>query len=106
VAAAVAASREGATQRELADRLGLPTHQVEQILKRCDIAGGPLVRQLRAHLPRLDEIELSNRERDVVKLVVDQGRTRPDAAERLGISLSTVAKDLRGVAVRLGISNR
>ena len=100
-AALLAAARQGASQRELSERFGLSTRQVRAALVRDDVVGGRLVRQLRAQLPRLLALGLSERERDVVELVVIQRHTHRDAAHRLGITASTIAKELKRVAVRL-----
>jgi DNA-directed RNA polymerase specialized sigma24 family protein len=100
-AAVLAAARHGASQRQLAERFGLSTRQVRAALARNDIVGGPLVRQLRTQLPQLRALELSERESGVIELVVIQRHTHRQAAHRLGIATSTIAKDLKRVAVRL-----
>jgi len=100
-AAVLAASRERATQRQIADRLGVSTHQVREILTRHDLTGGPVTRQLRTQLARLEELELTARQRDVIELVVAQRRTHADAAQQLGISPSTIADNLKAASIRL-----
>jgi len=100
-AAVLAASREPATQRQIADRLGLSTYQVRAILKRHELTGGPLIRQLRTRLARLHELELTDRQRDVIDLVVAQPCTHAAAARQLGISPSTIADDLKAALIRL-----
>jgi DNA-binding CsgD family transcriptional regulator len=97
----LAASHERATQRELADRFGISTHRVRSIVKRYDLSGGPPVRQLRAQPTRLRELELTARQREVIDLVVAQRVSRADAAERLGVSPTTVAADLKAASIRL-----
>ena len=102
----LAASRDGATQREIADRLGLSLHFVQEALRRGGVSGGPLVRRLRAQRSRIDELELTDRQRDVIELVVAQRRTQRDAAERLGITPSTAYADLKAVETGLRLDTR
>lgn len=100
-AAVVAASVAGATQPELQDRFALSRRQVGELLKRHEIAGGPLVRYIRAHKSELDEGELTARQRAVIELLVTQRLGHRQAAERLGISSSTLYADVRQIAQRL-----
>jgi DNA-directed RNA polymerase specialized sigma24 family protein len=100
-AAVLVAAREGTSVPGIAELFGLSTRAVREVLERHDVAGGPLFRQLRAHVSRLGELELSDREREVVELVVVRRRAWRDVAEQLGISTSTIAKDLRAVVLRL-----
>src|SRR4051794_17977750 len=65
------------------------------------IAGGRLRRHIRAQRSRLDERELSARQRAVLELVILQKRTHRQAAEQLGIRRSTIFKDLTAIARRL-----
>jgi DNA-binding CsgD family transcriptional regulator len=58
------------------------------------------MRRVRAALPASD-IELTERQRQVVALVVDQHLTNTEAARRLGLAPSTVDMHLRAVAARL-----
>ena len=100
-ATVLAVWRSGATQREIADRLGVSLHSVQQTLRRRGMTGSPLIRRLHAQLSRMDELDLTERQRDVIELVVAQRRTRREVAERLGISPRTIHADLRAVDVRV-----
>ncbi len=100
-AAILAAYEQGATQDQLAERFALTNGQIQGILARHDVASGALVRHLRAHLHRLDRVELTQRQRAVVQLVVQQRLTQPDAATRLGLSRTTIYRDLRTATTRL-----
>ena len=48
---------------------------------------------------------LSSRERDIL-LLTAEGRSAPDIARRLGISVATVKTALLGCYEKLGVSNR
>ncbi len=57
---------------------------------------------IRAQLSRLEEIEPGERGRDVVDVVVAQRYSQPKAADRLGVSPTTIAGDLKGSRPAVG----
>ena len=57
--------------------------------------------RLRRNLRRAREQELTQRQREMVALYYDRGRTMPQIAERLGVSRSTVSRTLRRARDRL-----
>ena len=95
------ASRDGATQREIAARFGISLYRTQQILARHDIARGPLARRLRGRLSRIDDLGLTARQRIIIELVLAQRQTQRETAEQLAISPTTVTAELRRVAARL-----
>jgi DNA-directed RNA polymerase specialized sigma24 family protein len=98
----LAASHDGATQHEIADRFSLSVHRVRSILKRHAVTGGRLIRQLRKEQEAIDALELTAQERDVIDLVIVRRCTHADAAQRLGVPVATIAENLRAVTIRLG----
>ena len=95
------ASRDGATQREIAARFDISLYRTQQILKRHDITSGALARQLRPRLARIDDLDLTARQRIIIELVLAQRQTQRETATQLAISPTTVTKELRRVAARL-----
>jgi transposase-like protein len=98
--AILAAERQGASVREIAERLRLPPHVVRAELERNDASGGRVVRRIRAALPAA-ELELSERHRAVVELGVVRRLTHREAAALIGVAPSPVSKELKAVNDRL-----
>lgn len=99
-AAILAAAREGASVRELAQRFDVAPHLVRGLMEQHDAAGARLIRRIRAELTN-SEPALTERQRDIVALVVVQRLPQGHAAQLLGIAPSTVTKDLKAVADKL-----
>jgi two-component system, NarL family, response regulator LiaR len=64
-----------------------------------------IVEQLKPALPKPDVAQLSNRELEVLKLLVE-GRSNPEIAEILYISLSTVKAHVRSIMNKLAADDR
>ena len=98
---------------------GIPSRWLRDQLKRLIKGEAPLsgvmaakiLDKFRTHpidesqLYAIDPVPLSNREQDVLELVV-QGLTNPEIAERLVISESTVKKHIHNILEKLHLNNR
>jgi two-component system, NarL family, response regulator LiaR len=73
--------------------------QVRRVVEQLQAGQGPSAATAKS--PSL----LSDREREVLKLIVD-GRSNPEIAQRLQVSTSTVKAHLRNIMTKLGVDDR